>query len=64
MREERSSQAEGRSGAKALRQEHTWHIGGRRRNPGEQGSGRDGARELGRELTVSAAFRVTVKPSL
>lgn len=63
MGEERSSQAEGRSGAKALRQEHTWHIGGRR-NPGKQGSGRDGARELGRELTVSAAFRVTVKPSL
>lgn len=58
---ERGVQAEGRAGAKALRQECTWHVGGRRSSPGELESGRDEARELGRELTVSA-LRATVKP--
>lgn len=53
-------QAEGRSGAKALKQKCTWHVGGGRRSPEKLKSGRDEARELGRELTVSA-LRTSIK---
>lgn len=48
-------QAEGTTGAKALRQECTWHVRGRKSCPGKLEknggweSGRDEARELGRE---------------
>lgn len=42
--EEWSRLAEGRAGAKVLRQGCTWHVGGGRRNPGKLGSGRDGIR--------------------